>query len=949
MGFPEIGLEAIFKNAAFNRAVSGYMHDLSRMGLATDTTALSIGKRYEAMGGTLWRVLGATGVAVAGMAAAAGAALFAFSADSTKTAISVESAFAGVIKTTDGLTSDFGVLNEAGKDLKQGFKDLSEEVPLTVEELMRIGELGGQLGIAKEGLLDFTSVIADIGVATDLTTEEAAMGFAQLMNIMGTAESDVSRLGSTIVDLGNNFATTEPQILAFGHRIAGAGKIAGLTEADVLGIGTAMASVGVEAEAGGTAVQKVLIAMNTASLGVSTSIVDNSAGIIKAEQKVVEKTEKLAIARQRLAEVTDKTAISTRMTREKAVRDLEASIAGEQAALQGLQQTHGMTAEAAAEDLKMFAATAGMTAKEFSALWEQDAGQAFALFVQGLGEQGDEAINTLKDLGLSDQRLVRSFLSLANAGDLVTDAMDRAGGAWQENTALTIEAQQRYATTASQLGLLRNSWRNLKDDIGPLLLPAFGGFIELASDLVKTHGPALVGFFENTITPAIVAVGEALKQIVAGDIGGALTTLFGGDVATQILDIAGGIRDLIGQISAFVSEHAEGFKAAFMTIGALLGGSMIYAAIVAIAGALGGMLLPIIAIGAAVGVLVQAWTDDWGGIRTTLTAFWYETAQPILQTIVEWLSVNVPLAIATLSRFWTETLLPAVRSVWDYLSQIFVPGVKDVSSNVLGGLQSAVDAVSGVWTDVFLPAVQGVWKFLSQTVAPFLKAFFEVGLAIGQAQVRLLSESWGLVLKPTLEAVWQVLDMLLGPVLSWYADTLLAAVGRSVEGITTVWNELLRRFRVSYEFLRDALGPILEWLRDRVLLGLETGFAKVRDAIGWVTDKLRALRDGLNNLHLPAWLTPGSPTPFELGLLGINDALRTLTTTRLPDLQVGLQVDRGQLAALLGGTHSERFGGQVSIPSSGGGGGAREYHLHINSSAPTESVVSDFHMMEAFA
>ena len=446
-----------------------------------------------------------------------------------------------------------------------------------------------------------------------------------------------------------------------------------------------------------------------------------------------------------------------------------------------------------------------------------------------------------------------------------------------------------------------------------------------------------------------MAVGEALKQIVAGDIGGALTTLFGGDVATQILDIAGGIRDLIGQISAFVSEHAEGFKAAFMTIGALLGGSMIYAAIVAIAGALGGMLLPIIAIGAAVGVLVQAWTDDWGGIRTTLTAFWYETAQPILQTIVEWLSVNVPLAIATLSRFWTETLLPAVRSVWDYLSQIFVPGVKDVSSNVLGGLQSAVDAVSGVWTDVFLPAVQGIWKFLSQTVAPFLKAFFEVGLAIGQAQVRLLSESWGLVLKPTLEAVWQVLDMLLGPVLSWYADTLLAAVGRSVEGITTVWNELLRRFRVSYEFLRDALGPILEWLRDRVLLGLETGFAKVRDAIGWVTDKLRALRDGLNNLHLPAWLTPGSPTPFELGLLGINDALRTLTTTRLPDLQVGLQVDRGQLAALLGGTHSERFGGQVSIPSSGGGGGAREYHLHINSSAPTESVVSDFHMMEAFA
>ena len=75
-------------------------------------------------------------------------------------------------------------------------------------------------------------------------------------------QDQFDELGSSIVALGNNFATTESEIVDFGLRIAGAGELAGLSEGDILGIGTAMSSIGVQAEAGGTAVQKVLNEIN---------------------------------------------------------------------------------------------------------------------------------------------------------------------------------------------------------------------------------------------------------------------------------------------------------------------------------------------------------------------------------------------------------------------------------------------------------------------------------------------------------------------------------------------------------------------------------------------------------------------------------------------------------------------------------------------------------------
>jgi len=180
--------------------------------------------------------------------------LVAVAAASIKAASDFESSFAGVRKTVDATEAEFA-------KLAQGFRDMAKEIPISVHELNRIGESAGQLGIAKENILDFTRTVAMMSVTTNLSAEEAANAFARIANIMGTAAENYSRLGSTVVALGNNLATTESEIVEFGLRIAGAGRIAGLTEPQVLAIGGAFASVGIQAEAGGTAVQKVLLAI----------------------------------------------------------------------------------------------------------------------------------------------------------------------------------------------------------------------------------------------------------------------------------------------------------------------------------------------------------------------------------------------------------------------------------------------------------------------------------------------------------------------------------------------------------------------------------------------------------------------------------------------------------------------------------------------------------------
>lgn len=190
----------------------------------------------------------------AGLALSAGltAPIAAIGLTALKASIDFESAFAGVRKTVDATEAEFGVL-------EKGIRDMAKELPASAVEIAGVAEAAGQLGVQKESILGFTRVMVDLGETTNLTADQAATDLARLANITQMPQDAFDRLGATVVALGNAGASTESDIVSMGLRIAGAGSQIGLTEAQILGFANALSSVGIEAEAGGSSVSRVMI------------------------------------------------------------------------------------------------------------------------------------------------------------------------------------------------------------------------------------------------------------------------------------------------------------------------------------------------------------------------------------------------------------------------------------------------------------------------------------------------------------------------------------------------------------------------------------------------------------------------------------------------------------------------------------------------------------------
>lgn len=391
-----------------------------------------------------------------------------------------ESAITGVAKTTD-------LTDEELADMSDAIKAMSTEIPASTTEIAAVAEAAGQLGIQKDALLDFTRVMTMLGTATNMTAEDAATALARFANITGMSADNYDRLGAVIVDLGNNFATTESEITQMGTRLASGGKLAGLTEPQIMALAAAMSSVGIEAEAGGTAMTQTLNAI------------------------------------------------------EKAVATGE-------------------------DSLQSFADVAGMSADSFAEMWNTDALGALTAFIRGLGnldEQGESAVLVLEDLALTGIRQSNMLKSLALAADQMDSAVQTANTAWDENIALTNEANKRYATTQSKLDMMQNAYNNLKVAVGDAFTPALRDAYDAGTDVLNVLGefvqenPALVkgvATFTGVVggaTVALTAYAAISKVIKALD----MATMFGGAVGPIMLGVTA-----VGALTAGIVALSDASK-----------------------------------------------------------------------------------------------------------------------------------------------------------------------------------------------------------------------------------------------------------------------------------------------------------------------------------------------------------------------------------------------------
>lgn len=458
-------------------------------------------------------------------------------------------------------------------------------------------------------------------------------------------------------------------------------------------------------------------------------------------------------------------------------------------------------------------------------------------------------------------------------GKFIAQGKDMKTGLWD-----TVDAIKNAATQTDALTIATNVFGSKA--AGDMLDTIRSGKFELndltevmwdTGDAIMEAGAATADWgekwtmFKNKITTALAPIGEkmmdgvgkAMDSVVAiferPDVQAGLTrfTEMIGTFITRAVEYIPLLIDGFFQFVSFLQNNQGiviGILAAIGYAVAAWAYTTIAAAIpaaIAFITAFAPVILTLALIGVAAYLLYEAWTNNWGGIRDTLTNVW-ATVQPVLQMLWDWLQTNIPRALQALSDFWTGTLLPAIQSVWSWISTNLLPLFQSIGEVVGTVVSGAFTLWMAGMTEVTIPTLKKLYDFFVSNILP------------------------------TLEKVGS-------------------------------------------------------WIQDKVVWA----FGNLTDAIGWVTDKLQDLNGWLQSLTLPDWLTPGSPTPWEIGLLGIGHALNQLSGSELPSFDAALQL------------HTEPITANGALDLQSRGGGVSTETGTQNSAVSTEALLQEVRRMIA--
>jgi len=242
-----------------------------------------------------------------------------------------------------------------------------------------------------------------------------------------------------------------------------------------------------------------------------------------------------------------------------------------------------------------------------------------------------------------------------------------------------------------------------------------------------------------------------------------------------------------------------------------------------------------------------------------------------------------------------EAMLPALTALLGPLAELaqqYGPAVVEWAQQAgvwLGeNIPIALERASEFWNRTLKPALTNLWEFTRDDVIPIVKT---IAAWLGEnvpIAMEAISNFWNETLKPAFQAI---IDL-------WNEDLKPAA------------KTLATMFSATLKGAWDTLTGAFDWAKTHVLDPVRDAFDRIKNAVQGVIDFIGGLIDKLGNLNLPDWLTPGSPTPFEIGLRGISDALRSM-----PDLSATftLQPVAAPALAAHGGAGGRYFGGGLVI------------------------------------
>ena len=178
-------------------------------------------------------------------------------------AMKFESAMADVSKVVNMTGDEF-------KEMRQDIIDMSKRIPMTAEEISKIVAAGGQAGLDKSELLEFAEDAAKMGVAFDISAEQAGDMMAKWRTAFKMSQEDVFSLADKINYLGDTTAASADKISDVVTRIGPLGEVGGVASGEIAALGASMVSTGVESEVAATGIKNMILGMTAGESATST-------------------------------------------------------------------------------------------------------------------------------------------------------------------------------------------------------------------------------------------------------------------------------------------------------------------------------------------------------------------------------------------------------------------------------------------------------------------------------------------------------------------------------------------------------------------------------------------------------------------------------------------------------------------------------------------------------
>lgn len=172
-----------------------------------------------------------------------------------KAAMGYESQMADVAKVVDFETP------EQFQQMSRDVLKLSTQLPMAAEGIAQIIAEGGQSGIARDELMGFAEDAVKMGVAFDLTAEQAGGMMSDWRAAFRMNQQEVTTLADQINHLGNTAGAKASAISGIVTKIGPLGEIAGVASGEIAALGATMLGVGVNEDIAATSIKNFMVTL----------------------------------------------------------------------------------------------------------------------------------------------------------------------------------------------------------------------------------------------------------------------------------------------------------------------------------------------------------------------------------------------------------------------------------------------------------------------------------------------------------------------------------------------------------------------------------------------------------------------------------------------------------------------------------------------------------------